>query len=108
MPQQPKAFDILGAPALRPSVQSLDTIFVKMRPLISKIEPLFEGTLSGREELRQIKATALGVNQDLSRWRDNQPTEWKPTVLGVWSPCDYAPGDSIFWPGLVEAYFDRK
>jgi hypothetical protein len=79
-----------------------------MRPLISRIDALLAGTLTDWDEIQLAKAAALDLNEDLSRWEDNQPIEWRPTPFGVWRSCDDTSGDSIFWPGLVDGYFDRK
>ncbi|KIW18467.1 hypothetical protein PV08_02755 [Exophiala spinifera] len=97
---------ILGAPALTSSVQSLDSTFVKMRPLISRIEALLTCTLTGWDEIKLTQAAALDLNEDLTRWEDSQPVKWRPTSMGIWSSYDSPPGDSIFWPGQVDKYFD--
>ncbi|KIW46773.1 uncharacterized protein PV06_02411 [Exophiala oligosperma] len=105
--KQPEALQgILGAPALSPFVQSLDSIFVKMRPLISRIEALVTCTLTHCDDIQFLKAAALDINADLSRWQDSQLREWKPTSIGFWSCCDDVSDDSIFWPGPVDGYFD--
>lgn len=79
-----------------------------MRPLISRIDALLAGTLTDWDEIHLARDAALDLNQNLSRWQDNQPIEWRPTPIGVWSSYDDASGDSIFWPGPVDGYFDRK
>ncbi len=88
-----------------PSVQSLDTLLLKVWPLLRKAETMLSNTSVIVEDLRQLLNGARLLNKEYSTWPEKQPEEWRPRTTGYLTPSQER---STWSTGRVDTYVDRE
>ncbi|KIW60934.1 hypothetical protein, variant [Exophiala xenobiotica] len=98
---------ILCAPLLADSVQSLDSIMVRTRPIAARMQQLIKSpTDMTAEELGQLREDMILLVRDYAQWAENQPPEWSPKLIGTMNQSQARSAGTIYWPGRLESYFD--
>jgi hypothetical protein len=100
---------ILCATASDRSVQNLDNVLIRFRPLWERADALLASSSTTLDDLRQIKHDAMALDKEYAEWPSSQPEDFKPRTVGhVSQRQDVLVPDTGYWPGRIDVYFDRK
>ncbi|KIW99815.1 uncharacterized protein Z518_10743 [Rhinocladiella mackenziei CBS 650.93] len=105
--QDSRHFGILCAPSSGATVQTLDSLLVKSRPIFQMAEELLSNSREiSADELSQFRADVMLLMRQFAEWPANQPEKWSPTTVGFVHQSHEELQGTIYWPGQVHAYFD--
>ncbi|KAH7419723.1 hypothetical protein BKA64DRAFT_699747 [Cadophora sp. MPI-SDFR-AT-0126] len=96
---------ILCTPLAKHEAASIDEIFARTEPVITRAEALLarDATL---DELYAVKRGAEDLKNDYNVWIDSLPEEWKPRVVGAIVAGDEEKPRVGYWPGDITEYYD--
>lgn len=89
-----------------PSMKSLDVLLIKSHPVLQQASRLLSHEKATKAELRSLKRDAGLLNKEFALWPLCQPKQWLPKTLGILKKTRNDGGESYFWDGKVDEYFD--
>lgn len=101
---------MISPPDPGPSVPSLDTLLHCYSPFFREGRLLASDANASVDQLRQIRAYAISVDQEFALWPAKQPKSWQPRSLGLVDPAfkdGLLPGLTSA-PSRIDVYLDRE